>query len=318
MHQQERPAEAKLPKLDVQVAQVGDDAGCERGIYDGGRRALVLAHHRGERGRGRYPRIVAALPHVCRSLDLVLVVQEAVEERDSDRFHVFGLEGGQRGIDILSNERRVLAAVRIDATANAMSQVAWNQHGGKGLAMVPLILPEAAPDLERVAKSLGREKTDLCALSLEHPVGRDRRTVDEEGAVPKYILDRAVEIACQTLERSKNALAGVRRYRGHFDDATDGPTVGQDQIGERAADVDADTPGRLKGGKASNYPIPHDRCILMATGSRSAGKSVPALQPVVLRDDTARSRNDSLHELVVLGGSSGMRGPREGSATLCS
>ena len=276
LHQQERPAEAKLPKLDVQVAQVCDDAGSERGIDDGGRRALVLTHHRGERSRGRYPRIVATLPHMCCSLDLVLVVQEAVEERDRDRFHVFGLEGGQRGIDILGNERRVLAAVRIDATADATSQVAWNQHGGKGLAMVPLILPEAAPDLERVAKSLGREQTDLRALSLDHPVGRDRRTVDEEGAVPKYILDRAVEIACQPLECSKNALARVCRNRGHFDDVADGPTVGQDKIGERATDVDADAPWRLEGGKASNYPILHDRCILMATRFRLAGNSMAA------------------------------------------
>ena len=210
---------------------------------------------------------------MCCSLDLVLVVQEAVEERDSERFHVFGLEGGQSGIDILSCKRRMLATVRIDAAADAMSQVTWNQHGGKWPAMVPLILPEAAPDLECVAKSLGREQTDLRALSLDHPVGRDRRTVDEEGAVPEYILDRAVEIDCQTLERCKNALAWVCRNGGHFDDVADGPTVGQDQIGERATDVDADAPGRLKGGKASNYPILHDRCILMATSFRSAGNS---------------------------------------------
>src|SRR3977135_3545504 len=147
------------------------------------------------------------------------VVQEAVEERDSDRFHVFGLKGGQRGIDILGNEGRVLATVSVDAAAHATSQVAWNQHGGKRPAMVPLVLPEAAPDLERVAKSLGREQTDLRALSLDHPVGRDRRTVDEESAVAKDILDRAVEIACQTSERGKNALARVCRDRGHLDHA---------------------------------------------------------------------------------------------------
>ena len=148
------------------------------------------------------------MPHLCCSLKLVLVVQEAVEERNCDRLHVFGLESSQGGVDIPSHERRVLAAVRVDATANAISQVTWNQHGGKGLAMVPLILPEAASDLERVAKSLGREKTNLCTFSLEHPVGRDGRTVNEEGAVPEYIVDRAVEIVCKTLQRSKCAWSG--------------------------------------------------------------------------------------------------------------
>ena len=220
LHQQERPAEAKLPKLDVQVAQVGDNGGCERGVYDSGRRALVLAHHRARaRPRSLPMHRCGGAAHVPRPRSSCLSFRKLLKKRDRDRFHVFGFEGGQRGVDIPSNERRVLAAIRVDATANAISQVTWDQHGGKGLAMVPLILPEAASDLERVAKSLGREKTNLGAFTFEHAVGRDRRTVNEEGAVPEYIVDRAVEIVCKTLECSKNALARVRRYRGHFDDA---------------------------------------------------------------------------------------------------
>ena len=148
---------------------------------------------------------------MCRSLGLVLAVEEAVEERNRDRLHAFGLEGGQRGVDILGNERRVLAAVGRDATADAAPQVAWHQHGGKGLAMVPLVLPKATPDLERIAKALGREQADLCALALEHPVGRDRRAMDEEDAIAENIFDRTVQIVRQPLERRENALARVCR-----------------------------------------------------------------------------------------------------------
>ena len=87
-------------------------------------------------------------------------------------FDPFPLEVIERRINVGENERRMLAAVLVDAPANALAQIAWHQNGCVGLAVVPLVHAKASSDLERIAKAISGQQANPGAFALEHAVRR--------------------------------------------------------------------------------------------------------------------------------------------------
>ena len=103
---------------------------------------------------------------------------------------------------------------------------------------------QTAPDFQRIPKALGRKKPNLGALALEHAVGRHGRAMHEKCALAQDVTHGTTEIARQPLQTSDDTSARIGRDRWHLDDDAEPVAVGQHEIGEGAADVDADPPRR--------------------------------------------------------------------------
>ena len=109
--------------------------------------------------------------------------------------------------------------------------------------MVPGVLAQAPPNLERVAEAVGDEQADLRAAALEHRIRRDRRAVDEQCRRTEQFLDGATDPGRGRGDRVEGALRRIGRHRGHLEHADVALRVGEHEVGERATDVDADAPG---------------------------------------------------------------------------
>ena len=94
-------------------------------------------------------------------------VEEGVEQADGDRLDAFVGEHAGGRVDVLGDQRRQLAAVGADAAAHRQAQVARRQHLGERRAVIPLVVADAAADLQRIAEALGGQHADLGALLLE-------------------------------------------------------------------------------------------------------------------------------------------------------
>jgi hypothetical protein len=189
----------------------------------------------------------------------VRAVEEAVEQADRDRFDALVGERLGRRIDILEPKGGQLLTVRTDAPAHRQSQVARRQDLRERRAMVPLVLADAAADLERVSETLGRQHADPGALLLEDRVGGDGRAVHEQRAVAQQGAERQVELLGGEAEHAQHAFAGIGRNRGRLVDAHGARVVAQNHVGEGAADIDADAPGSDEGREG----LGHGRHIIL-------------------------------------------------------
>ena len=95
------------------------------------------------------------------------VVEEAVQQGDGDRVDSFVLEVGRDGVEALEIEGLDLGPGGVYAPRHCLAQITRHEHGSVGLAVVELVLPQAAADLEGVPKTLGRDQADPGALALE-------------------------------------------------------------------------------------------------------------------------------------------------------
>ena len=243
LQQQQRSRKAELAQLFVEGAQVARHLGRHIGIHDGGRAALVFTHGRHDLARQRDPFAVPALGELATDGAFVRAIEEGVEQAYRDRLDAFFREDPGRGVDVFRLQRRQLGAVGGDAAAHREPQVARHQNLREGRTMVPLILADAATDLQRIAEALGRQHADLGALLLQDRVGRHRRAVHEQRAVAQECGQRDIELLGRKPQNAQHAFAGIGRNRGRLEDAHGAGRVAQHHVGEGAAHVDADAPG---------------------------------------------------------------------------
>ena len=148
LQQQQRAGQAELAELLVERAEIARHLGRDIGVDHGGRAALVLAHGRHDLARQRDPFAGPAFGQLRADRALVCAVEKAVEQTDGDRFHALGGEHFCRRVDVGCDQRGQFPAVGADPPAHRQAQVARRQDGGKRRAMVPLVVADAAADLE--------------------------------------------------------------------------------------------------------------------------------------------------------------------------
>jgi hypothetical protein len=88
--------------------------------------------------------------------------------------------------------------------------------------------------------ALGGEEPDLRSLTLEQRVGRDGRAVDDRIGLREQVVKVRAELGRQQPEAGDQPLGGIRRRRGALGDRERAVLVDDNQVGERAADVDPD------------------------------------------------------------------------------
>ena len=246
-----------------QRGEIVGDARHDIGVDRDRGRALVLAHDRHDVGRDRDPAAEPGPAHDFRDGVLVRRVLEAVDQADRDRVHPFGAEGLDGGAHVVERDRLDLAAVGADPPAHREAQIARHQHRRVGGAVVPRVLAQAAAGFEAVAEPGRRQQPDAPALALQQRVGRHRRAVQEERAVAEERREREPERFARLLQRRDRPRARILRHRRHLEHRRPPARVGDHEIGERAADIDADAPGR--GGQTVRCVHASGRMISMLT-----------------------------------------------------
>jgi hypothetical protein len=88
--------------------------------------------------------------------------------------------------------------------------------------------------------TFGRQQSDPGAVALDQGIGCNRGAVDDAFGLGQQRRAPAAELSRQPLEPVENADRGVAGSRGNLLQGRPAEIVDCDEIGEGAADIDAD------------------------------------------------------------------------------
>ena len=171
--------------------------------------------------------------------EFVRRIRERVDEADRDGLDVLRQKLPDRALGVGRIERLLDAAMRIDALVHGRAQVAFNQRRGFFPAQVVKPGHAQRADVEHVAKPRGADEARARALAFQDRVRSDRRAVPDLRQVfapqPRFLehAGQAVDDRAGVVIDARRDLLGVKL-------AVAGQ---QDDIGERATDIDADAVG---------------------------------------------------------------------------
>ena len=231
-----------VDQLLLQRREVGCDPRHDIGVHRRGRRAFVFAHHRHDIGRNRNPFADVFFPQDVGNRVFVGRIDEAVDQADGDGFDAVIGKNPAGGAYVIGIEGFDLGTVGGYAPGDRLAQIARHQHRRIGRAVIPRILAQAAPRFEAVAETLRRQQANPRPLAFEQGVGGHGGAVQEKLAVAQELCHRLVERGAGRNQRIDHALARIGGHRRHLEHVGAALAVGNDKIGERAADIDADAP----------------------------------------------------------------------------
>ena len=129
--------------------------------------------------------------------------------------------------------------------------MARHQRLGRRLPEIVAIVLEPLAHLQDVAVPFGRQEPDAGALALEQRIGGDGRTVDDALGLNEQRVEADAEHRRQALEAIHDAQRRIGRSGRRLGERDAASGVKRDQVGEGAADVDADP---VHGGGSSRPP----------------------------------------------------------------
>ena len=144
--------------------------------------------------------------------------------------------GGERG----AVERCLDRAVGAHALRHAEPQRARHELFRRWHAEVVAVVLQALAHFDDVAVALGGEQTDLGALVFEQRVGGDRGAMHDALGLREQLAGREVQEFGQTVEAGHHADRRVFGGGRGLCQCGVAAVVHRDQVGEGAADVDAD------------------------------------------------------------------------------
>ena len=153
------------------------------------------------------------------------------------------LRTARRRRDVLFGHRRADLAGRQDALAHAAAQIARHQHHRRRVFRIVAVavLLVAEPDLDRILVPGGADQAGLGALVLDQGVEPDRGAVDAQVAVRDDVPGADAEILGHQLEAVADGERRIGRRRKRLVEPDLARLVGQHEIGERSAGIDAET-----------------------------------------------------------------------------
>ena len=286
----------------VDVADVAADVRLDRGVDEGGHRALVLAVLAQHLGADRHHGVrVLAAQHLAHR-ELVGVVGVGVQEAHPDRGDVVRAEpaGGGHGIRLV--ERAQLVALEVHPAADGAHVVGGDdaRRLDPEVGVAVAVGHGLAGDLEHELVALGRDEAEPLDLALEQLVGGDGGAVADGGDVVTGGAQHAEDL----LDAGDEPVGGVGgRARRLGGDELAGVLVEGHDVGERAPGVDADPDPSLSvrhvvdsTGRAGRI-----RCQYLPTEPGSAGQPRHRRRrgPSVDQSDVAVTPN---HLLTAAGG----------------
>jgi hypothetical protein len=236
-HQEQRARDARLAQPGIEPREVAREDRQDIGVGNGGGAALVLADLRHEvRGEadGEARRF---LRHQFRKAPFVHGIGEGVQQADRNRLHARIAQCPDRGARRGFVERRADAAIRHQPFRHLEPEAARHQRVGAAHEEVVGVVPQLRADLLHVPKTLRGQEAGRDPAALDQRIGDQRRAVDDVAH-----LGRRDAVALQQAAHAfqHGLFGGVRRGQ-HL--AVEQPPVARvehDEVGEGAADVDAD------------------------------------------------------------------------------
>ncbi len=254
-----------LLELRAQVADIAADDRAHRGIGDGGQRALIFLHLGQHDMAERERDIGQDLRRQLGDAQLVRGVEIGIDQRDGERLDAHPFERLERSANVGIVGRTELLSLRADAALD-LDRVLQPRHRfwlGPDDPAGEAAGDEAARDLHNLAIALGRDETDARALAFEHGIGGNRGAVQEIVDVRR----RQTSLGAQRLDAIENAFRAVVRGRGCLvSPEIPGVVAEQQQIGERAADVDAHAVAHSQNSLISARGNPPARLVIPGSG----------------------------------------------------
>ena len=177
-------------------------------------------------------------------------IGEGIEQADGDRLDLLGQQRIDGAFGVARLERPLDAAARIDPLVDDLAEIALDQRRRLLPGEVVELGHAQRADLQHVAKALGRDQPDARALVLEDGVGGHRRAVAD---LLDHVAGQAglLEQLAQALDDRLRVVADAGGDLLGVDGAVGAQ---QHDVGEGAADIDADTIGRCTHSAARTAP----------------------------------------------------------------
>ena len=223
-----------------EILQVAREGGADVGVDDGRPDTLVFLdlrqHVARERDVGARQAPRDRAPGELLVPRIPIRVQIAHRDRFDPRLH----QRRQARLERASVQRRRDRAVEAKTLAHAEPAHTRHQRHGRRHPQIVAIVLETLAHLDDVAVALGRQETDLGSLALEQRVGGDGGAVDDRFGLGEEPAQIRRQLCGQQRQAIDQADGRIRRRRGALGDRERALRVDRDQVGERAADVDAD------------------------------------------------------------------------------
>ena len=212
------------------------------GIQHGGAEPVIEADRREQIGRDGQIRRRQRPPHQRRRRAFLRGIGEGVHEADRHRLDPLAGEQLDRRLHIIERQRREFAPVAVDAPADAQAQIPLHQRRHVGVAVVVLLLPHPAPHLQRIAQPRRGDQPAARAGMGERGIGRDRGAVHDgvDAAHIRGQRQRHRALRGDLVQPRQHRDGRVLRRAEDFVDARRRARLGHEEIGEGAADIDAD------------------------------------------------------------------------------
>jgi len=241
LHELDAVGKALVPHRLVEPRHVAGDLRADVRVQADGREALELAVERQHLVRDGQVRLRELLEHDLLDPPLVRRVQVRVQQADRDRLDAGVAQLPDPCAHLVVVERSQHVAARDGHALLDRQPVAALDEGARlpGQLLLEreverLLVPR---DVDDVPHPPGRQHPDLGARVGEHDVRRDRRAVQQVVDLAQPDVGLRAESA-DAVGAAAGGVVGSGRDLVHADPAR--LLVDEDQVGERAADVDAE------------------------------------------------------------------------------
>ena len=156
-----------------------------------------------------------------------------------DRVDAFLFEVGERTTHAVFVERFLNFAGIEHAFGYAQAQVARDQRLGRQKLEVVAIRLVAVAEVQDVAEALGVKDPHLGATAIDDGIGGDGGAVDDVVATCDELRDIQTLLPSKVPHAVEDGLLGCSRRTRHLPDLKATHLGREDEIGERAADIDA-------------------------------------------------------------------------------
>ena len=160
-----------------------------------------------------------------------------MQEANRDRLDAGGRQFARLAANLVLVDGHDGVAVAADALVDLAAQAARRQRLGELEEQIVLVVALLFPHLEGVAESPGGQQRQLGAAALDNGVGHQRRSVNQVADVGER-EPRFRQQGLEAFERPNRRVIG--RGQALVDAHRAGISVDEDEIGEGAADIQAD------------------------------------------------------------------------------
>ena len=237
---------SRLRQPGLQTPQIVLDHRPNGGVGDGGGKALELLDLWQHVRRCCHIRVLQARSDGGGGLLLMRRVAPGMQKTDRHCLDVCPRQLFDGGVQGGLVERGFHRSVGPHAFADRQAEAARDQRRGRGHAQIVAFGLQPLPHFDDVAVALGREHADAGGFTLQQCVGGGGGAVDDAASVRQQVFQRHVQPFGGENQALQHALRLVRGRGGGLGDDCFAVGGGDDDVGERAADIDTDCVGHQR------------------------------------------------------------------------